>query len=249
MADFIYLGPTSTVHGLENGKVFKGSVPAAVASLAAIVPAVSYLVVNLSDRSRIVNELKQKGSAADFYYTSIANGSAFAGLGGGGVITPGNPPTTKPWETGMYATPIQSIVYDSAGNKRNFGDALTNNGAMRVVLATEGSEGLLERLELTPTGGASAAGSKQYIADGVKILTIEIYGSVEGATANFTANAVNGGRKYSLPGVKQAGGDIDILTTFTPGMIVEITKPAGSNFELSWTAPTGGKVYAVATIR
>lgn len=255
MADYIYLGPTSTAHGLENGKIYKGSIPASVANLASVVPAVSYLVVNISDRSRITQELKQKGSAADVYYKSIADGSAFRGLGGGGVVTPGLP-DLKPWETPFYTTPAQSIFYDSAGNKRNFGDALTNNGALRVVLATEGSEGLLQAFEFTPTGGATAAGSKQYVAEGVKIVTIEIYGSAEGATANFTAYANNNGRRYALQGVKQAGGEIDIVGIGTdaasiikPGMIVEFTKPAGSALELQWTAPTGGKVYATAKIR
>lgn len=109
--------------------------------------------------------------------------------------------------------------------------------------------------EVTFASATNTAGSKVYVDKEKRSITVEFFGSVPAATATFTAWAVRGTRKYLIQGVKVAGGEIDLVgigsedtTLIKPGMVVEFDKPAGSDFEIQWTAPTGGTVSAIGTI-
>lgn len=121
------------------------------------------------------------------------------------------------------------------------------NGAAFVTLKTP-------QKEFTFANSVDVAGSSEYEDGAKRCLTVEFFGS-SGADATFTAIAVRGNRTYPIQGVKVAGGELDIVGIpgensgpIKPGMIVEFRKPAGSNFKIEWTEPTGGTVSAVATV-
>lgn len=243
MADYIYLGPTSTQHGLENGKVFKGSVPASIANLAERVPAVRYLVVNISDRSLIIQELKRTGSAADIYYKSIADGTAFIGLGGGGVVTP--PVTPVPdYQKPSYTTPIPSTLYTTDGKKVNPADFYGPNGLI-VDMSGIGT-GAIKEIDFA--NAVTTAGNKQYTDAGEKKLTITISKSTDATDATFTFWFVKDGIKLPTQGFRVTG-EQDLVSVGKPREIISITKPPGVALELQWTAPTGGgNVSAKASV-
>lgn len=237
--DTVYMGPNVDRFGLKNGEVFKGGTPNRITQLIILYPDVGTLVVSLLERTATQREINKKGSIINQAYVRLESGAAF---GGGGSL-PEVPvvPDVPPYQKAQYVTPIPSMYYKTNGEKVNIADGYSNDGIPNVRIVSGGGS---NSEDYTFADGVTAAGSKTYTGSEKKTITVTFLGP---GNATFTASLLSNGSKFSLQGVRETGR-IGLVNTAVPGEIVSFDKPAGIDFELSWTSPTGGEVSAKAVV-